>query len=292
MKVAIIGQSGQLARCLASSKPDFAACSFYGRDRLDLEQSVDPTVLQEFRPDLIVNAAAYTKVDHAEAEPKAAFAVNADGPHALARIAATARIPLIHVSTDYVFDGSKSGEYVETDPVNPINVYGESKCAGETAVEETLREHLIFRTSWVFSEHGQNFVKTMLRLGRTHAMLRVVSDQTGCPTPAAALAVAIWRVAQQIQAGEVAWGTYHLAGSPVTNWAAFAQTIFDDAHFNGAPKPRIAPISASEYPTAAMRPQNSALCCDKFKAAFGFALGPWRDGLRQTLDAAQQQEVV
>lgn len=290
MKVAVIGRSGQLARCLADARPHGVNAVFFGREQLDLGAAhVNTNTLGDFGPDLIINAAAYTHVDRAEAEPAAAFAINADGPRALALHAYHADIPLIHISTDYVFDGAKSGAYVETDTTNPVSIYGASKWAGEEAVRETLHRHLIFRTSWVFSQYGQNFVKTMLRLSRTNPTLRIVADQTGCPTSAAALANAIWQV---VRSKDAAWGTYHAAGSPVTTWAEFAEAIFDgSAPWLGA-RPTVTPIPARDYPTAAMRPQNSALSCAKFEATFGLKLGHWRDDLTQTLDALRQQEVV
>lgn len=293
MRIAILGESGQLARSLRASSPRAFTTEFFDRQRLDLGAAHSQTsILGDFRPDLIVNAAAYTQVDRAEAEPAVAFAINADGPRALAAFCDQASIPLIHISTDYVFDGCKPGEYVETDDVNPLNVYGASKLQGEVAVRETVAQHLIVRTSWVFSEYGQNFVKTMLRLGVAHPVLRVVADQTGRPTHAGSLAAAVWRIIERMaDEGEIAWGTYHLAGSPATTWATFAEAIFAEAAYSFTP-PKIDPIPANAYPTAAKRPTNSSLCCNKFETEFGFGVGDWRNGLRETVGAMTQQKVV
>lgn len=200
-------------------------------------------------------------MDRAETERDAAWAANCDGA---AHIAASCRdmgIPLIHISTDYVFDGTKGGPYREDDPVNPLSVYGASKEAGERAVRDALREHVILRTAWVYSAHGHNFVKTMLRLAAECPALRVVADQTGAPTAAADLAAAIAHIATQIGAGNTAWGTYHFTGAGAVTWHGFAEAIFARAERWRGPKPRVEAIATAEYPTPARRPANSVLDC-------------------------------
>lgn len=227
--------------------------------------------------DLLINAAAYTAVDRAEDEPERAFAVNRDGTRVLAQACAARGIPLLHVSTDYVFDGTKSTAYTEDDPVNPVGVYGASKLAGEVALREVLPEHVIVRTAWVFGAHGHNFVKTMLRLGAERDVLHVVNDQRGCPTPAADLAWALIRVATQVLGGDAHFGTFHFTGAPVTTWCGFARAIL-------AGKPvRVDPIATKDYPTRAVRPANSELDCTRITHAYGAAPRPWRDGLAAVL---------
>src|SRR6185503_18667613 len=181
--------------------------------------------ISRHRPGLVVNAAAYTKVDLAESEAEAARQGNEIGPGVLARACAAAAIPLVHVSTDYVFDGSKPDAYLETDPITPLGVYGHSKAAGEKAVRDALREHVILRTSWVYGEFGHNFLKTILRLAATRDELRVVGDQRGCPTSTRDLAHAILAIAPRLAARDTVWGTYHFAGTGVTTWHGFASRI-------------------------------------------------------------------
>jgi dTDP-4-dehydrorhamnose reductase len=241
------------------------------------------------RPDLAINLAAYTAVDRAENEAAAAHAVNCAGAVNLALHCAEHGIPLIHLSTDYVFDGSKEGGYREDDPVDPLGVYGASKAAGERAVREALSRHIILRTSWVFGAFGQNFVKTMLRLGTERPLLRVVADQRGCPTAAADIAAALIALAQHIDAGAARWGTYHFAGAGVTTWHGFADAIFDLAEPYWRRRPQVEAIATDEYPTAARRPRNSVLDCGKIGAAFGIRPPPWRPALaavvRELLEA-------
>ena len=221
--------------------------------------------ISRHRPSLVVNAAAYTKVDAAEVETEAARLGNETGPAVLAAAAAAAAgVPLIHISTDYVFDGSKESAYGEDDPIAPINAYGRSKAAGESAVRGTASKHVILRTSWVYGEFGQNFLKTMLALAATRDELRVVSDQRGCPTSTTDLADAILAIAPRLAANEDVWGTYHYAGSGVTSWHGFASRIVAaQAPLTGR-EPRVTPILARDYPTAARRPANSVLDCSKF----------------------------
>jgi dTDP-4-dehydrorhamnose reductase len=246
--------------------------------------------IREAAPSLVVNAAAYTAVDRAESEPDLANAVNRDGPGNLASACAEAGIPLIHISTDYVFDGGKTGPYVETDPVSPLGVYGRSKAAGEVEVRARLPEHIILRTAWLYGIHGQNFVKTILRLAGERETLRVVDDQYGCPTYAADLAEAIVTIAAFIrQGGEVFWGTYHYCGKGVTSWHAFAEAICDEARKHTSLKVReIVAIPTEEYPTPTKRPANSALDCSLLTKTFGIGTKPWHESLARMVTRLYQ----
>ena len=231
--------------------------------------------------DLIINAAAYTAVDRAESEVQAAFAVNRDGPANLAGRCYDGGIPLIHVSTDYVFDGTKKGAYIERDPVAPLGVYGESKAAGETEVRRHLPRHIIVRTAWLCGLHGHNFVKTILSMGREKDTLRVVADQCGCPTFAADLAEAILGLVRQIEKKEsVKWGTYHYCGVGKTTWHGFAKAILEIAgQYEKFAVKEVVPISTAEYPTPVKRPANSVLDCSKIERYFGIRPRPWRESL-------------
>lgn len=236
------------------------------------------------KPSLIVNAAAYTAVDKAEEEQDAAYAINRDGPAHLAAAAKAAGVPLIHISTDYVFDGSKDGPWTESDPVAPLGVYGSSKEAGEQAVRAALPEHVILRTSWVYAAHGGNFVKTMLRVGRERDALRVVADQFGAPTSAGDIADAVLTIATRLEGGKRdGWGTYHFTAEGRTSWHGFAEAIFARAEKAWGRRPAVAAIPSSEYPTAAQRPENSVLDSTKILVAFDVPRRPWQDGLDEVL---------
>jgi dTDP-4-dehydrorhamnose reductase len=234
-----------------------------------------------YRPVLIVNAAGYTAVDRAESEPQAAFAVNADGPAYLAEAAAATGSALVHLSTDYVFDGAKAGAYREDDAVGPLSVYGASKAAGERAIRERLGRHVILRTSWIFSAHGTNFVKTMLRIGRERDQLHVVADQQGCPTGAADVADAILGIAHQllVDCRDSVWGTYHFAGHGATTWYDFAEAIFERAEPFWGRRPEVVPVSTADYPTPARRPAASVLDCTRFDRTFALPRRPWSERL-------------
>jgi len=234
---------------------------------------------------LVINAAAYTAVDKAESEPDLAFAVNRDGPAYLASLCHEREVPLIHISTDYVFDGTKKDPYRETDPVSPLGVYGRSKEEGERAVRDRLPEHLIIRTAWLYGLHGNNFVKTMLRLGRERETVQVVADQYGCPTSAADLAEAILHMASRIaEKKPIAWGTYHCCGRGVTTWHGFAEAIFDAAGGHDSFRVKmVMPITTEEYPTPAKRPANSALDCSLIAEHFGIRTRPWRESLSKMI---------
>jgi dTDP-4-dehydrorhamnose reductase len=255
------------------------------RDRLDITQSAAVlTILEKIKPDVVVNAAAYTAVDKAETEPDRAFAANRDGPGFLAVGCAKLGVPLIHISTDYVFNGEKASGYRETDSTSPLGVYGESKEAGERAVREAWGRHIILRTSWVYAGHGGNFVRTMLQVGSERESLRVVADQTGTPTFAGDIADAILSIAANIAGREqAAWGTYHYTAKGQTTWHGFAEKIFDAAEARLGRRPIIEAITTREYPTPAKRPVNSVLDCAKVDAAFKPPRRDWHEGLAEVL---------
>lgn len=242
-------------------------------------------LLERARPEVVVNAAAYTAVDRAEQEPERAFAVNEAGPRALARYCQARGACLVHVSTDYVFDGSKSSAYVEDDATGPLNVYGRSKLAGEQAIRAELEQHLILRTSWVFSAHGQNFVKTMLRLGQDRSEVRVVADQHGRPTPAHDLADAIWHIVKaRANGASPPWGTYHFAGEGTATWKDLAEAVFALAESHSGKHITVTPISSADYPTPAQRPRFSVLDTTRFASTFGWCPPPWQAGLKSVVD--------
>jgi dTDP-4-dehydrorhamnose reductase len=282
-----LGQLGQnLARAGAERQVPLIALD---RAQADI---TDPAAVRaaiaQARPDLVVNAAAYTKVDLAETESEAAFRVNEGGAAIVGE--ACAGIPLVHISTDFVFDGAKSGPYVEDDPVAPLNVYGRSKAAGEQAIRRTSPRHVIIRSSWIFGEFGHNFLKTMLRLAATRDELRVVADQRGSPTSTRDLAAAILEIAPRLVAGADVWGTYHFTGSGTTTWHGFASRIVAaQAPLTGR-NPPVTAITTAEFPSPARRPANSQLDCGRFERTFGFRGRPWTeetDAITSALVAAQ-----
>ncbi|MBN8874233.1 MAG: dTDP-4-dehydrorhamnose reductase [Rhodospirillales bacterium] len=285
--ILVTGGTGQLAGALAAAAPD--RVRRVGRPEFDFDRP--ETLAASFaavRPALVVNAAAYTAVDAAEDDAEAAYRANRDGPATLARLCAAAGIPLIHVSTDYVFDGAKGAPYVETDPVSPQGVYGASKLAGEQAVLGAGAQATILRTSWVYAAQGKNFVRTMLTVGATRDRLTVVADQRGCPTTATDLADAILAIADRIAA--TGWrpeygGLFHAAGSGETTWFGLATATFEEAARHGAKVPEVAPIATADWPTKARRPADSRLDCGKLAAVFDVRLPPWRDSLARTVDA-------
>jgi dTDP-4-dehydrorhamnose reductase len=288
MKILVCGKSGQLAQELAAADT-FGWCQFIGRDDLDLanvETIAASIAMYEF--DLLVNAAAYTAVDKAEEETDVAHRLNALAPQILAKVAADRNVPVVHVSTDYVFDGSDPTPYAPTAPTGPINVYGETKLAGENGVANSNPRHLILRTSWVYSNFGANFVKTMLRLAKDRDALSIVGDQYGSPTNAANLARAILIIAQEIAGADTNasfWGTHHFCDIGVTSWASFAKEIFAQATELGmlSAPPKITAIPAVDYPTPAKRPEYSVLDCTSFDASFAELRQPWQDSLRTVM---------
>jgi dTDP-4-dehydrorhamnose reductase len=279
-RLLVTGASGQLGRELRgrAAGQGFAVAAF-PRTELDVGDA-DAVGHAVAGADVVVNAAAYTAVDLAEEERELAFRVNADGPRHLARACAAQGVPLVHVSTDYVFDGEKRGAYVEDDAVGPINVYGASKEAGERAVREELDRHVIVRTSWVYSAHGRNFVRTMLRFAAERDQFNVVADQHGCPTSAGDLADVILAVARSLEAGEGAPGTYHFAGGGgATTWHGFAEGVMELCLPVGQRRPELVPIPASAFPRPARRPANSVLDCRRIQESFGIVPRPWREAL-------------
>jgi dTDP-4-dehydrorhamnose reductase len=279
MRILITGKNGQVGTELARRYESQDDVVLTGRDECDLgsEASIRD-VVRRVKPTVIINAGAYTAVDQAEKERSLCFAINATAPRVLAEEAVRLDALLIHYSTDYVFDGTKSGPYVETDPIHPLSVYGESKAAGEAAVAETGCKYLILRTSWVYGAHGKNFLRTMLRLGADRPELRVVDDQIGAPTSAAAIADATVRL---VDSAPDASGIYHMTAAGSTSWYGFACAILSAAM--GPTGPRMQPISGSEYPTPARRPANSVLANDKFARAFAFRLPSWQQQLDDVL---------
>lgn len=285
--ILVTGGAGQLASALAELGG--ARVVRLGRPALDFDrpESLDEA-LQAHAPALVVNAAAWTAVDAAEQEPEAAWRANADGPARLARLCAGRGIPLVHVSTDYVFDGLKHAPYTEEDAPNPTGVYGRSKLAGEQAALAAWDRVAVLRTSWVYSPVGKNFVRTMLAAAGRGIPLRVVADQRGCPTSAPDLAEAILSVADRALAG---WrpdygGVFHAAGTGDTTWHGLAVAAFEAAARHGRPVPDVVPITTAEWPTPARRPPDSRLDCARLAQVFGVRLPPWRDGVARTVEAA------
>ena len=285
-RILVTGGSGQLAQALAEAGGERVLV--VGRPAFDFDRP--ETIAAVFRashPWLVVNAAAYTAVDAAEKDEAAALRANRDGPAELARLCAETGVPLIHVSTDYVFDGSNPEPYVETDRVSPQSVYGASKLAGELGVQMAGARAIVIRTAWVYAATGRNFVRTMLELAKTRDRLRVVADQIGCPTVADDLAAAILAIADRIESG--GWqsaycGLLHVAGGGETTWHGLAEAVFVEAARHGAKVPEaVEPIATSDYPTPAKRPANSRLNCARLEAVFGVTMPDWRDGVTRTV---------
>lgn len=292
MKLLVIGANGQLGWevCRKGKRQGFDIVALDLPDFDVTEPSAVKKAVSQAGVSLVINASAYTAVDKAESEPELAFAVNRDGPAYLAASCAEIGIPLIHISTDYVFNGNKKGLSLETEPVSPLGIYGKSKAAGETEVRGNLKEHIIIRTAWLYGLHGNNFVKTMLRLGKEKEMVRVVADQYGCPTYAADLAYAILTIADQInKARDITWGTCHYCGKGETTWHAFAQAIFDLAkQHDSLMVKKIVPITTGGYPTPATRPANSGMDCSLITKNFGISLRPWQESLADMLNRYYQ----
>ena len=273
MRILVAGGQGQVGSALAQQgleqSLDLIAL---GRQHLDITSAESiAAVFAEYKPDLLINAAAYTAVDKAESEPELAYAINETATALLADACAARDIPMLHISTDYVFDGTKDSPYVESDPVNPIAVYAKSKEAGERALRERLERHIILRTSWVFGVQGNNFVKTMVRLAKDRDRLTVVADQFGGPASARGIAEALLKIAAQYQSGSsIAWGTYHYCQKPYVSWHQFAETIIARAIEIGLidHAVEVAPIPSSEFPTPVKRPPNSRLDSSLLQAEF------------------------
>lgn len=288
MKICVTGTQGQVSTALQELAMQAGiAVHCLGRPAFDLGLPDNAeAALAAMQPDVLISAAAYTAVDLAESHAEEAYRVNAAGPAALARASGNLGIPILHLSTDYVFDGLKRTPYLETDLTGPCSVYGASKLEGESAVAAGNPRHVILRTAWVYSHTGKNFLRTMLRVAETNPVVRVVSDQFGCPTYATDLAAALIAMARQVvvkAAGDPAYGTFHMAGRGDTSWAGFAGAIFALAAKAGHASARVVPISTSDYPTPARRPENSRLDCSKLADVFGIELPHWHDGTERCL---------
>lgn len=286
MQLLITGGNGQvgweLAQCAAPPEYTIHALT---RAQLDITnpQQVD-VAIAEYKPDVVINTAAYTAVDKAEQEIEQAFAINRDGAKVLAEACTKAQLPLIHLSTDYVFDGKQQQPYREQDAVAPINQYGASKWAGEEAVRAACEQHIILRVSGVFSSHGNNFVKTILRLAQERETLRIVADQTICPTPAADIAQVILMISKQIINNKKIWGTYHYCSAEPTSWHYFAENIVSLAkQYKPLKVQEIQAITTEEFPTPAQRPRYSVLDCSKLQKNFNIPQRPWHAGLAEVI---------
>ena len=288
MRVLVTGRTGQIARSLveaAARRPELELIAV-GRPVLDLETSRSiAAVVTETRPDVVINAAAYTAVDQAEDEPDHAFRVNAEAAGEIAECSRASGARLIHVSTDYVFDGTQTEAYAPDAATNPLGVYGRSKLEGEQAVRAGTPDHLIVRAAWVYSPFGRNFVKTMMQLADRQEVVRVVADQRGNPSSAADIAEALLRIVERWRAGErTGLGeTYHLAGTGSSSWAEFATAIFAACERHGLHTCRVEPITTEEYPTRARRPRNSVLDCSRFAQDFAFQMPDWRESLETVI---------
>ena len=291
-RVLVIGREGQLARELARARwPEGWAVTFAGRPELDLRfPDKAAAAVAAAAPDLVVNAAAYTNVEQAESEPDVARLINATSPGAIAAACAKTGAALVSISTDYVFDGTKTGAYAEDDPVNPIGAYGRSKAEGEALVRSALPKNLIFRTSWLFSPFGTNFVKTMMRLGSERRELRIVADQRGCPTGASDLARTVIAVGSAVVSGKTSFGTYHVANTGATTWYDLTVAIFETLAARGERVPEIVPIKTAEYLAKAARPANSVLDCARLRSTFGVTFRPWQEALGECVNELAKQK--
>ena len=287
MTILVFGKTGQVARELQALAPIKAHLIALGRDQADLAVlGACAAAIEHYAPTAVINAAAYTAVDRAEDEEELATQINGAAPAEMAKACAAREIPFVHLSTDYVFDGSGETPWRPDDPVAPISAYGRSKVAGELGVVEAGGRYAMLRTSWVFSAHGQNFVKTMLRLGSERDELRVVADQIGGPTPASAIAQACLTIAKQLAEDRAKSGTFHFAGAPDVSWADFARAIFAQA----GQACEVVDIATADYPTPARRPSNSRLDCRATKSVFGIKQPDWQDGLAAVLQELKQKD--
>jgi dTDP-4-dehydrorhamnose reductase len=298
MRLLIAGWQGQIARGLveaAPACPDVRACAV-GRAALDIcsAKSIE-RALAQIEPTIVINSAAYTAVDKAESDAERAFELNRDGARMLAEAAARRQIPILHISSDYVYGGHKDAPYVEDDVTEPATVFGRSKLEGEIAVAQANPRHVILRTSWIFSPAGHNFVKTMLAQAAERPSVRVVDDQRGSPTYAPHLVAAILELARQLSARKDdersdagPWGIYHAAGTGATTWRGFADEVFRRSAALGGPTAEVEPIKSSDYPTPAARPMNSQLDCTKLERTFGVRLPTWQAGVAECVERLLQ----
>jgi dTDP-4-dehydrorhamnose reductase len=294
MRLLVTGREGQVAQSLLALSSSKAEVVAVGRPELDIRDigSIEHAI-STYRPDVVVNAAAYTAVDKAESDAEAAFAVNASGAGNVARAAERAGLPVIQISTDYVFDGLSASPYAEGCQTGPQSVYGHSKLAGEKEVAAANPLHVILRTAWVYSTYGNNFLKTMLRLADGRSELRVVADQFGMPTYAPDIAAGIFVVAQRICNGcdsANCLGTFHMVAAGETSWAGFARQIFTQSALAGGPSADVIDITTADYPTPARRPANSRLQTTLFKDRFGYELPAWQDGVRRCISEIYRTE--
>ncbi len=286
MNVLVFGSNGQVGRELQEigwNKSSNISCKFLTRADIDLSQTelIQDMILNE-KPDWVINASAYTAVDKAESEEALAEQINALAPEEMAKACQQLSIPLITISTDYVFDGTSDTPYSEDTPVCPVGAYGRTKVNGEQKVRAACDKHIILRTAWVYSLHGGNFVKTMLRLGEERHELGVVNDQHGCPTSASSIAEAIYSI---VVSGKDNWGTYHFSGSGEASWCDFADYIFDVAAEKWGKRPVVNGISTDQYPTPAKRPANSRLNCSKIRESFDISADDWQTDTRKVVEA-------
>jgi len=282
VRILVTGINGQVGGAIMALKDD-NPFGLIPISRAEWDMAKEPEkaaeLIEQYQPAIVINPAAYTNVDGAEDDQETAFTINATAVCELAKACQQANIPLLHVSTDYVFDGTKEMPYTEDDPINPINVYGKSKAEGERLLREVLNSHIILRTSWVFSAAGKNFVTTMRRLGKERDELKIVNDQRGGPTSADCIANVLMSIASQYLKGEdIPWGTYHYAGSPVVSWYEFAEAILkaEDKVY----KSKLTPCASTEYPTKAVRPKNSALSIARIQREMGVLECDWVAELR------------
>ena len=283
-KFLITGANGQVGYCLTQQLQGEHEILAVGRNELDItDQSAVKKAIENFCPNVIINAAAHTAVDRAETEIELSKAINVKGPQYLAEAAKSVGAAILHISTDYVFDGQRAGKYKESDATDPQGVYGRTKLEGEQAVAAANDKFIVLRTAWVFGEHGNNFVKTMLRLAKTRDTLGVVADQVGGPTYAGDIAKALIQIAEKIIAGEkVEYGVYHLTGEPYVSWYEFAKAIFAEAVSQNVleKSPLVNAITTADYPTPAKRPANSCLDLTKIQQVFGIQPSDWQKALK------------
>jgi dTDP-4-dehydrorhamnose reductase len=295
MRLLIAGWQGQIARGLVEAAPacaDVKACAV-GRAALDIcsARSIE-RALSQIEPSIVINSAAYTAVDKAETDEERAFALNRDGARMLAEAAARRGIPILHMSTDYVYDGRKGNPYVEEDATEPLTVFGRSKLDGERAIQEANPRHVILRTSWIFSPTGRNFVKTMLAQAAEQPKVRVVDDQRGSPTYAPHLVAAILELARQLSdrkedkgsTPDGPWGVYHAAGSGTATWRDMAEEVFRCSAALSGPTAEVEPIKSADYPTPAARPASSQLDCAKLERTFGVKMPAWQQGVAECVE--------
>lgn len=291
MKILLFGAQGQVGSEVMQLATHYNySISGWSHQQLDITDDTQiNAVLNDSQAEVVINAAAYTAVDKAEQEPQLAFKVNRDGPILLAKACHKAKIPLLHLSTDYVFNGDNHRPYLETDPVAPLNVYGQSKWEGEVGIRDYCSAHIILRTSSVFGAQGQNFVKTILRLAKEKEELQIVNDQINCPTPAAEIAVTLLEICRQLQPKNYPWGTFHYCSDEATSWFDFATTLVElAAPLVSLKLKKIIPVSSKDYKTLATRPLYSVLNCTKLITCFDLKLPSWRQALLKSFNLAGQ----